>query len=185
MKTKRVLVRFVALVTALVMIVPGLMVLPVSAIDIEDTTYRDFLWELDFDNMLNLVDNMGNTEYTLDTAGSANVKMVTFDGRRALGIENSRGQYNIIDNNNILDDYETFFIEADMYFESYPASDGGTDDPNSYPMSFMTWMTKNDNKNATTAYRSIRVPAPADPSPVLPAEPADPRKVPVRCSRSP
>lgn len=159
MKTKRVLVRFVALVTALVMIVPGLMVLPVSAIDIEDTTYRDFLWELDFDNMLNLVDNMGNTEYTLDTAGSANVKMVTFDGRRALGIENSRGHYYIIDNNNILDDYETFFIEADMYFESYPASDGGTDDPNSYPMSFMTWMTKNDNKNATTAYRSIRVDA--------------------------
>ena len=149
--------RMMAAVLALVMVCS--MIVPVAAADIEEVSIPDFVWELDFDKMTNLTDNRGSDEYELQTPGSGNfVTMTEFDGRKVLGIKQSRGQYYIVDSNNILDKYDTFFIEADMYFESYPTADAGTS-PNDYPMSFLTWMTKNKTKDGNYAYRSIRVDA--------------------------
>ena len=154
---KRTGKRSLAVLLAILMMV-GMMV-PVSAADIEDVSMPDFLWELDFNDMTGMLDNGGSDEFSLQAPASNNrIAMTEFQGDKVLGIKNASGQYYVVDENNILDKYDTFFIEADMYFESYPTSSSGTT-PNEYPMSFLTWMTKNNSKDGNYAYRSIRVDA--------------------------
>ena len=56
----------------------------------------------------------------------------------------------------ILNDYDTFYVEADMYFKAFPSGSSGSDTAENYPMSFVTWLTQSEN-SSSTAYRSIRV----------------------------
>ena len=88
----------------------------VAAIDIEDEPAPDFLWELDFNKMSSINDNMGNPQYTID---GNNVTLGEIHGKKALGITNANGQYLIKDTGNIINQYDTFSIEADMFFEKF------------------------------------------------------------------
>ena len=128
--------------------------LPAFAVDIEKEPVPDFLWELDFNKMSSINDNMGNPQYTID---GNNVVLGEIHGKKALGITNANGQYLIKDTGNIINQYDTFSIEADMFFEKFPEgknSSGLT--PNEAPMSFMTWITQDAGKD-TFSFRSIRI----------------------------
>ncbi len=152
MKTKRNFVKLSALLLALVMLLSCFMSYPTSAIDIEEQPLPDFLWELDFNKMSSITDNMGSTDYTLE---GKNVKLMDAHGKKALGVVNGSCHYIINDVNNLLDKYDTFSIEADMYFESYPSGEAGGRTPQQYPMSFMTWITGGETGSLT--YRSVRI----------------------------
>ena len=91
--------------------------LPAFAVDIEKEPVPDFLWELDFNKMSSINDNMGNPQYTID---GNNVTLGEIHGKKALGITNANGQYLIKDTGNIINQYDTFSIEADMFFEKFP-----------------------------------------------------------------
>ena len=144
--------RVLALTLALVMLSSCFMSLPVSAIDIEEEPLPDFLWELDFNKMADAFDNRGSTDYTLE---GKNVKILEAHGKKALGVVNGSCQYLINDVNNLLNKYDTFSMEADMYFEAYPSGEAGGKTSYEYPMSFMTWITGGETGGLT--YRSIRV----------------------------
>ena len=134
-------------------VLPLFPALPIAASDINETVLPDFLWELDFENMQSHTDNRGSDQYSLT---GQNVSLTNAHGKKALSIVNANGAYFIEDTNCILDDYKTFFIEADMYFESYPvgsSSSGAT--AREYPMSFVTWITK--KPEGGESFRSIRV----------------------------
>ena len=105
--------RSLAVLLAILMMV-GMMV-PVSAADIEDVSMPDFLWELDFNDMTDMLDNGGSDEFSLQAPASNNrMAMTEFQGDKVLGIKNASGQYYVVDENNILDTYDTFFIEAEL-----------------------------------------------------------------------
>ena len=128
--------------------------LPSLAVDIEEEPLSDFLWELDFNKMSDINDNRGSTDYSLE---GKNVSLVEAHGKKALGVVEKNCNYIVTDLNSQLDEYDSFSIEADMYFESYPsgtANNGKT--PNEYPMSFVTWIT-GESAEKSPAYRSIRV----------------------------
>ena len=91
--------------------------LPAFAVDIEKEPVPDFLWELDFNKMSSINDNMGNPQYTID---GNTVTLGEKHGKKALGITNANGQYLIKDTGNIINQYDTFSIEADMFFEKFP-----------------------------------------------------------------
>ena len=152
MKNKKNFMRVLALTLALVMLSSCFMSLPVSAIDIEEEPLPDFLWELDFNKMADAFDNRGSTDYTLE---GKNIKILEAHGKKALGVVNGNCQYFINDVNNLLNKYDTFSMEADMYFEAYPSGEAGGKTPYDYPMSFMTWITQGETGAAT--YRSIRI----------------------------
>lgn len=152
MKNKMNFMRVLALTLALVMLSSCFMSLPVSAIDIEEEPLPDFLWELDFNKMADAFDNRGSTDYTLE---GKNVKILEAHGKKALGVVNGSCQYLINDVNNLLNKYDTFSMEADMYFEAYPSGEAGGKTSYEYPMSFMTWITGGETGGLT--YRSIRV----------------------------
>ena len=146
--------KILAAVLALLMLSSGLSLLPISAVDIEEEPMSDFLWELDFNKMTDISDNMGNADYTIE---GKNVNLTDAHGKKALGVVNKNCSYVITDVNSLLDDYDTFSIEADMYFETYPsgsANNGKT--PNEYPMSFVTWIT-GESADKSPTYRSIRI----------------------------
>jgi hypothetical protein len=153
MKNMRISARALALVMALIMLSSVFAALPVSAINIDDQPLPDFLWELDFNKMSDAFDNMGSTDYTLE---GKNINILEAHGKKALGVVNGSCQYFINDVNNLLNKYDTFSMEADMYFESFPTGSSGNDTAESYPMSFVTWMTQNEG-DSKTSYRSIRV----------------------------
>ena len=90
---------------ALMMIAPAFVALPVSAVDIDEEPLPDFLWELDFNKMSSITDNMGSSEYSIE---GKNVKLVEAHGKKALGIVNGSGHYIINDLAPILNDYDTF-----------------------------------------------------------------------------
>lgn len=124
------------------------------SINIEDEVLPDFLWELDFEKMSSIDDNMGSEQYTIE---GKNVVLGEAHGKTALGITETNGVYFIDDTEHIIDDYDTVSLEADMFFESFPTglnSQGQT--PNEAPMSFMTWMTQNEGSESIS-YRSIRI----------------------------
>ena len=128
--------------------------LPAFAVDIEKEPVPDFLWELDFNKMSSINDNMGNPQYTID---GYNVALGEIHGKKALGITNANGQYLIKDTGNIINQYDTFSIEADMFFEKFPeGTNSSGQNPNEAPMSFMTWITQDAGKD-TFSYRSIRI----------------------------
>ena len=152
MKTKKLSMRALALLLVLVMLASSVIALPTSAIDIEEAPLPDFLWELDFNKMSSITDNMGSSDYTLE---GKNVNLVDAHGKKALGVVNGSCHYIINDVNNLLNKYDTFSIEADMFFESYPSGEAGGKTSHQYPMSFMTWITGAETGGLT--YRSIRV----------------------------
>jgi len=152
MKNNRISARLLALLMVLMMLSSVFAALPVSAIDIEEEQLPDFLWELDFNKMNDVFDNRGSTDYTLE---GKNVKLLEAHGKKALGVVNGSCQYFINDVNNLLNKYDTFSMEADMYFESYPSGEASGKTPHQYPMSFMTWITQGETGGAT--YRSIRI----------------------------
>jgi hypothetical protein len=124
------------------------------AVDIEDEPAPDFLWELDFNKMSSIDDNLGNPQYTIE---SHNLSLVDAYGKRALGVKDKNCTYFINDVGNILDDYDTFSIEADMFFEKLPTGTNSSgQNPNEAPMSFVTWVTQNEG-STSTSYRSIRI----------------------------
>ena len=126
----------------------------VCAIDIEDEPAPDFLWELDFNKMSGFDDNMGNSQYTIE---GKNVTLGDAHGKKALGITDASGVYFINDAGNIIDNYDTFSIEADMYYEKFPTGlNSSGQNPNEAPMSFMTWITQNEG-STSLSYRSIRI----------------------------
>lgn len=152
MKNNRLTVKALALLLTLVMLGSTLMALPTAAIDINENPLPDFLWELDFNKMTDAFDNRGSTDYTLE---GKNIKIVEAHGKKALGVVNGSCQYFINDVNNLLNKYDTFSMEADMYFEAYPSGEAGGKNPHQYPMSFMTWITQGSTGGAV--YRSIRI----------------------------
>ena len=92
--------------------------IPASAISLNESTETidDILWELKFDKMSDVLDNLGSSEYTLSKNNS--VALYDVDGQKCLGIKSADGAYFIEDTNNVLKDYEAYYIEADMFFES-------------------------------------------------------------------
>lgn len=124
------------------------------AVDIEEEPAPDFLWELDFNKMTSFDDNRGSSQYTIE---GTNVSLGEAHGKRALGITDKNGVYFINDMDKILDDYDTFSIEADMFFEKFPTGqNSGGQTPNEAPMSFVTWVTQNEG-STSTSYRSVRI----------------------------
>jgi hypothetical protein len=152
---KGLLIRAWALLLAFLMLSASFLCLPSFAIDIDEEALDDFLWELDFDKMTDISDNMGSTDYTIS---GKNTNLTEAHGKKALGVVNKNCNYTITDVNNLLDDYDSFSVEADMFFESYPTGTGSNGKtPNEYPMSFLTWVT--GEEGASLKYRSIRVDA--------------------------
>lgn len=157
--------RLLAMLLTLTFIASCIIVLPASAIDINEIPPQDFVWELDFDKMSSITDNLGSTEYFLslrpDGTNEAEfpLALTEKDGKKCLAIENGNGTYFIHDENNVLADYSTFFIEANMYFEQYPTmiEDSDSNHPNDYPLSFLTWMTKATASTTSYQYHSIRI----------------------------
>ena len=152
MKNTRFTTKALALILTLVMLGSTLIALPTSAIDINEEPLPDFLWELDFNKMTDAFDNRGSTDYTLE---GKNIKILEAHGKKALGDVNGSCQYFINDVNNLLNKYDTFSMEADMYFEAYPSGEAGGKTPYEYPMSFMTWITQGNS--GSPSYRSIRI----------------------------
>lgn len=152
MKNKNILLRLMSVLMIFVML-SGTFVLSPSAIDIEEESPADFLWELDFSKMSDIDDNMGNAQYTLE---GKNVTLADAQGKKALSIINKNGTYTVNDIGNIFDDYNTFYIEADMFFEAYPSGSNGGKTSMEYPMSFVSWVTKDEGKESNN-YRSVRV----------------------------
>ena len=97
--------KLLSLALALTMLSSCFVFLPASAIDIEEEPLPDFLWELDFNKMSSIDDNMGNSQYTIE---SKNLTLGEAHGKKALGITDNNGTYFINDVGNILDDYDTF-----------------------------------------------------------------------------
>lgn len=153
---RKLTARALAVMLALMMIASAFVALPVAAVDIDEEPLPDFLWELDFNKMSDITDNMGSTEYSIE---GKNVKLVEAHGKKSLGIVNGSGTYFVNDVNNILDDYDTFSVEADMFFENYPSDttliDGVYKSAAEYPMSFVTWIYQ--NKGGSDQFKSIRV----------------------------
>ena len=156
--------RLVAMLLTLTFLVSCIVALPASALGLNEIPPEDFVWELDFSEMENITDNLGSTEYSLslkpDGSNNANfpLSLIEKDGKQCLAIENGNGTYFIHDDNNVLADYNTFFIEANMYFEEFPtALPDSTDTPSNYPISFLTWMTKSDPSLTAYQYHSIRI----------------------------
>lgn len=145
---------WIAMLSLTVILCMALGMIGSVAVDIEDEPAPDFLWELDFDKMSSIDDNMGNPGYTIE---SKNLELVEAHGKKTLGINDGNCVYFINDTVNILDDYDTFSIEADMFFEKYPSglnSEGKS--PNEAPMSFVTWVTQNEG-STSISYRSVRI----------------------------
>lgn len=152
MKTQNLKLRSLAFLLAVITLMSCVVALPTAAIDIEEEPLPDFLWELDFDKMSSITDNMGSSDYTIE---GKNVKLLDAHGKKALGVVDGSCHYIINDVNNLLNKYDTFSIEADMFFESYPSGEAGGKNSHEYPMSFMTWITAGTSGNPT--YRSLRV----------------------------
>ena len=164
MKTRTLSIRALALTLVLLFVCSSVIVLPTAALGLDEVPPKDFVWELDFEKMSSITDNLGSTEYSLSLKpdGSNNAEfplsLTEKDGKKCLAIENGNGTYFIHDDNNVLADYSTFFIEANMYFEKFPeALPDSTDTPRNYPISFLTWMTKSDASLTTYQYHSIRI----------------------------
>ena len=151
MKTK--LTRFISAI-AILMAAVCLLSMPSFAVDIEKEPAPDFLWELDFEKMKSWDDNMGNPQYTIE---GNNVTFGEAHGKKTLGVKNANCVYFINDQGNIIDDYDTLSIEADMFFEKFPSgTNSNGQNPNEAPMSFVTWMTQNEG-STSISYRSIRI----------------------------
>ena len=136
MKNKNILLRLTSILTSALMLF-GVLAISPSAVDIEEEAPADFLWELDFAKMSDFSDNMGNAQYTLE---GKNVTLDEAQGKKALSIINKNGTYTINDVDNIFDDYNTFYIEADMFFEAYPSGTSNEKTAMEYPMSFVSWV---------------------------------------------
>ena len=156
--------RALALLLTLTFILSAVVALPASAMDINEIPPEDFVWELDFDKMSSITDNLGSNEYSLSLKPNGSndaefpLSLTEKDGKKCLAIENGNGTYFIHDDNNVLADYSTFSIEANMYFEKFPETlPDSTDTPRNYPISFLTWMTKSDASSSTFQYHSIRI----------------------------
>ena len=150
---KNMLTKFTVTITVLI-VIACLLSVATLAIDIEKEPAPDFLWELDFEKMSSIDDNMGNSQYTIE---GRNVSLGDTHGKKALGITDASGQYIIKDVGNIIDDHDTFSIEADMLFEKFPTGTNSSgQNPNEAPMSFMTWITQNEG-STSLSYRSIRI----------------------------
>ena len=154
MKKKRRITSFVTIVLAVLMVC-GCIGVPVGAVSLDDEEERgeDILWELDFSKMKDILDNGDSQQYTLTANGA--VAFHEMDSQKCLGIRQTNGAYFIEDTNNILKTFDVYYIEADMYFESFPTGAIEKDNPRSYPMSFMTWITAAEGGNPQ--YGSIRV----------------------------
>jgi len=154
MKTKRK-ISLLSLLLALLILGGSFAAIPATAVSLNEEveTVDDILWELEFDKMAHALDNLGSTEYTLSKGNDTTLYEI--DGQKCLGIKESNSTYFIDDTNNVLKDYEAYYIEADMFFESYPSGETSGKTPRTYPMSFMTWITFNEAQNPT--YGSIRI----------------------------
>lgn len=144
-----------SLLLALLMLGGSFVAIPTAAVSLDEDTKKidDILWELKFDKMVDVTDNLGSTEYTLTKGNST--ALYEIDGQKCLGIKESADAYFIEDTNNVLKDYEAYYIEADMFFESYPSGETSGKTPHNYPMSFMTWITHNASQSPS--YGSIRI----------------------------
>ena len=154
---KNVILRGLSIILCLVALLSFCVALNIQAVDINGVEEKkeDFLWQLDFNQMSSLTDNKGSEDYSLE---AKNAKKVTLEGQSVLSISKTSGYYYIRDTKNQLNTYDTFCIEADMYYESYPVSASATAEqtPSNYPMSFVTWMTKSSSASSFS-YRSIRI----------------------------
>ena len=166
MKTRKLSIRALALTLVLLFVCSSVVVLPTAALGLDEVPPKDFVWELDFDAMSSITDNMGSTEYSLSLKSNGTneadfpLSLTEKDGKKCLAIENGCATYFIHDDNNVLADYSTFFIEANMYFEQFPTmTDGDSNHPNDYPLSFLTWMTKASESSTQHQFNSIRVDA--------------------------
>ncbi len=136
----------------------GSICLPVSGAVLNDNTVKrpDFLWEIDFEEMQSMSDNGGSTDFTLSHSEEPFLpKFSEIEGQKVMGTSNSNFAYFIKDTANVLKEYDAYYIEADMYFESFPQGTAGGETPRTYPMSFMTWIT--ENSTGHLQYGSIRV----------------------------
>ena len=164
MKNRNISFRALALLLVLLMVSASIVVLPASALGLDEVPPEDFVWELDFSKMQSIVDNQGSTEYSLHLTANGGTQagfplhLVQKDGRDCLAIEKGNATYFIHDDNNVLANYSTFFIEANMYFEQFPTmTDSDSNHPNDYPLSFLTWMTKATPTTQNFRFNSIRV----------------------------
>jgi hypothetical protein len=148
-------ISLLSLLLALLMLGGCFVAIPTAAVSLNEDveTLDDILWELEFDKMADVLDNLGSTEYTLSKGNSTD--LYEMDGQKCLGIKEADGTYYIEDTNNVLKEYEAYYIEADMYFESYPSGEAGGHTPRTYPMSFMTWITSSET--GSPQYGSIRI----------------------------
>ena len=144
-----------SLLLAALLLVGSFVALPTAAVSLDEGIEKvgDTLWELAFDEMTDVLDNLGSTEYTLRKGGET--ALYEMDGQKCLGIKATNGTYYIDDTDNVLKEYEAYYIEADMFFESYPSGEAGGKTPRNYPMSFMTWITYNNSGDPH--YGSIRI----------------------------
>ena len=156
MKMRHLFCHRTVLLSAIVLLVLSMLVLAVGAIDINESLMveeNNFCWNVDFDTMSSLTDNKGSTEYTLEKNGGS---LKTFEDETVFSVLNGSCAYFINDTNGALKEHDVFFVEADMYYDAYPTSTGGTQTPENYPMSFVTWMPKTSS-TAAYAYKSIRI----------------------------
>ena len=155
MKKVSLKLRALALFLAAVTLFCAGAVVPASALNINEMPVEEevekFVWSVDFKNMRDITDNGGSDEYTLSGGGAV---LTDFEGEKVFNIA-QKGYLYINDTDCILDNYPTFYVEADMYFHSYPSGDG-EENPQNYPMSFVTWMTQTQG-STSTSYRSIRI----------------------------
>ena len=57
--------RLLAVLLTLTFIASCVVALPASAADLNETPPQDFVWELDFNKMSSITDNLGSTDYSL------------------------------------------------------------------------------------------------------------------------
>ena len=89
MKSQNIYLRLTSILIVFIMLLGFIPALPASAIDIEEESPPDFLWELDFAKMSDYSDTMGNLQYTLE---GKNVTLSDVYGKKALSIIDKNGK---------------------------------------------------------------------------------------------
>ena len=164
MKKRTVLPRLLSLALALLTVGSCFVALPASAANgLNDAPVQkpaDILWDVDFNEMSSKTDNKSSTEYTLTSTSMFSLGTSPTDStKKVLTINNSSGNYRILDSGCRLDDYANFSVEFEMYFKQFPSGNKSTSDAtvaNDYPLSLVAWLTKTPSSTSYT-FRALRI----------------------------
>ncbi|MBR4873036.1 MAG: DNRLRE domain-containing protein [Clostridia bacterium] len=110
-------------------------------------TAGDVSIHVDFDKMASTTDNGGSAAYTLATTSNAKlVASPTNAAEKVLGVKDSRSNFIVNETALALTAKDSFSVEADFYFESFPSgtrpSGGQEYAPNQMPMNLMRFNSR-------------------------------------------